>query len=287
MARSRNIKPGFFANDLLAEINPLGRLLFIGLWTMADREGRLEDRPKRIKAELLPYDDCDINALLTALHASGFIVRYEVAGERFIQIAKFTKHQNPHIKEPASSIPEPGEHCASTVQAPDKNSSGPADSGFLIPDTGSLIPDPRVETPATRSPKGSRLSTQSMPDEFLDFCRQERPDLDPHRTWNQFRDHWIAIPGKGGVRLDWLATWRKWVRGERAPQQARASPVGRQSAFDRNAEIAASLSGKSFRQDIIDVTPPKSSPNRMGAAHFLPLDRDVRNPSDFDEVGAD
>ena len=48
MARARILKPGFFANELLAEIHPYGRLLFAGLWTLADREGRLEDRPKRI-----------------------------------------------------------------------------------------------------------------------------------------------------------------------------------------------------------------------------------------------
>ena len=67
MARSRNIKPGFFLNDELAECDPLARLLFAGLWCIADREGRLEDRPKRIKAEVLPYDDCDVDELLNQL----------------------------------------------------------------------------------------------------------------------------------------------------------------------------------------------------------------------------
>ena len=37
--RARNLKPGFFKNETLAEIEPLGRLLFQGLWCMADREG--------------------------------------------------------------------------------------------------------------------------------------------------------------------------------------------------------------------------------------------------------
>jgi hypothetical protein len=64
MARARNIKPGFFLNDELAECEPLARLLFAGLWCIADREGRLEDKPKRIKVEILPYDDCDIDYLL-------------------------------------------------------------------------------------------------------------------------------------------------------------------------------------------------------------------------------
>ena len=71
MARARNLKPAFFTNDLLAEIEPLGRLLFQGLWCLADREGRLVDRPKRIKAELFPYDDADVDVLLSALAARG------------------------------------------------------------------------------------------------------------------------------------------------------------------------------------------------------------------------
>lgn len=142
MARARNIKPGFFTNDVLAEIDPLGRLLFIALWTMADRAGRLEDRPKRIKAEALPYDECDADALLTDLQEHGFIARYEASGQRFIQVLAFAKHQNPHIKEPASTIPAPDEHGVSTVQEPEEHGSGPADSGFLIPDSiNHLAPD--------------------------------------------------------------------------------------------------------------------------------------------------
>lgn len=97
--------PGFFRNELLAELTPLTRLLFAGLWTLADKAGRMEDRPKRIKADLFPWDDCDVDAMLTMLDAHGFIARYEVAGERYIQIVKFHKHQKPHVREKDSEIP--------------------------------------------------------------------------------------------------------------------------------------------------------------------------------------
>lgn len=141
MARSRNIKPGFFTNDRLAECDPLARLLFAGLWTIADREGRLEDRPKRIKAELLPYDECSGDALLAQLEQAGFILRYSANGERYIQILAFGKHQNPHKNEADSVIPPPlrdkapEQHSTSTVQAPDQHSTNPADSLNLIPDS--------------------------------------------------------------------------------------------------------------------------------------------------------
>lgn len=105
MARSRNIKPSFFMNERLADCPPLARILFAGLWTIADRKGRLEDRPKKIKAEVLPYDECDIENLLNYLSKNKFITRYEVKDENFIEIINFSKHQNPHNNEVDSVIP--------------------------------------------------------------------------------------------------------------------------------------------------------------------------------------
>lgn len=121
MARMRSIKPGFFLNDELAEVPPLGRLLFAGLWTIADREGRLEDRPRQIKVQTLPWDDCDVDALLADLERHGFVVRYQVDGRRYIAIPSWSRHQTPHIQERASIIPPPPEYGACTVLAPYKH----------------------------------------------------------------------------------------------------------------------------------------------------------------------
>jgi hypothetical protein len=93
MARIRTIKPGFFKNEDLAEVPMSARLLFIGLWCLSDKEGRLEDRPKRIKAELFPYDSIEIDQQLSRLQSAGFINRYEVGELKVIQIINFSKHQ--------------------------------------------------------------------------------------------------------------------------------------------------------------------------------------------------
>lgn len=126
MARARSIKPGFFLNESLASLHPLTRILFEGLWCHADREGRLEDRPRRIKAEVLPYDDHDVDEGLNDLQRCEFILRYRNCKSSYIQIVNFTRHQNPHVKEPASTIQAPDEPGASTVQAPDEHRSDPA-----------------------------------------------------------------------------------------------------------------------------------------------------------------
>ena len=107
--RIRYIKPGFFTNDELAEIRPVGRLLFIGLWCLADKAGRLEDRPRRIKASILPFDGVSADRLLNELAEHGFITRYEVEGQPYIQVINFLKHQRPHHKEEPSTLPSMGQ----------------------------------------------------------------------------------------------------------------------------------------------------------------------------------
>ena len=90
----------------LAELPFHVRYIFIGLFTQADREGRLDDRPKRLKIALLPYDLLDMDQILDQLHDAGFIVRYRVGDvQKYIQIVNFLKHQRPHINEADSVIP--------------------------------------------------------------------------------------------------------------------------------------------------------------------------------------
>jgi hypothetical protein len=158
MARARNIKPGFFTNEELVELPMATRLLFIGLWTVADREGRLEDRPKRIKMAVFPADEVDVDAALDALQAAGFLLRYEIAGQRYIEVLAFNKHQNPHRDEKASTLPAPCRQRAGTVSAAagqggDRAESLSSDSGLPesgIPDTG----PPAAGSPAAGLPDG-------------------------------------------------------------------------------------------------------------------------------------
>lgn len=120
MARIRSIKPGFFKNEDLAELSPWHRLCFAGLWTEADKAGRLEDRPRRLKADLFPYDDdVDMDGLLADLAAGGFIVRYVVEEVAYIAVINFEKHQRPRDDEPESQRPEPS---AGTVTSPTRRS---------------------------------------------------------------------------------------------------------------------------------------------------------------------
>lgn len=111
MPRIRYLKPDFFKDEDLATLPYEYRLLFAGLWGLADKAGRLEDRPERIKAELFPYDNVDVSKGLVRLSQSKngshtpFIHRYLTDRQRYIQIVNWNKHQKPHHTEKESEIP--------------------------------------------------------------------------------------------------------------------------------------------------------------------------------------
>lgn len=137
MARIRTIKPDFFLHDRLAEQPFAHRLLFIGLWTLADRDGRIEDHPKRIKAALFPWDDIDMDAALNDLAAGGFVVRYEVDGVGVVAIPSWGRHQRPHVREAQSCLPEPPKHNLGSAQAQPRQCSAPA---LTMPSPGDIPP---------------------------------------------------------------------------------------------------------------------------------------------------
>ena len=66
---------------------------------------------------------------------------------------------------------------------------------------------------------GKRLANDfHFPKEWEEFCQQTRPELNPTQTFDKFKDYWIAQAGQKGVKLDWFATWRNWVRNTNAPK---------------------------------------------------------------------
>ena len=103
--RIRYLKPEFFVDEDVTACSPLARLAFAGLWCVADREGRIEDRPARLKMQLLPADACDMSQILDELVTHNLIMRYMSNGARVIVIPGFIKHQRPHPKEAASTLP--------------------------------------------------------------------------------------------------------------------------------------------------------------------------------------
>ncbi len=189
MPRIRMVKPEFFDDPNVGDLSPLARLFFIGLWTQADREGRLVDDMRRLKARIFPYEETDVEALADELHRKDMIRRYQDGtGTHLIWVRQFSKHQRPHHKETASVIAAcpsgGGKHPNKVSACPERASANPPDSGVLILDPGSL------ESGVLES--GSK---PSLPRRVL--------RLSPEG----FEAFWGAYPrkvGKGAARAEWV-----------------------------------------------------------------------------------
>lgn len=195
MARARNIKPSFFQNEYLAALSPHARLLFIGLWCIADRQGRLEDRPPKIKACLFPYENIDVEKLLNELTNSDdkFIIRYNVNGKLYIQIVNFLKHQSPHLKECASTIPAPDKHQTSTRQASDTDKIDYVESNIKSELNISTIPAPYQHHTSTS--KESLIPLTLNP--HTDSLKLITDSLNPISEIS-FKNFWTIYPKKIG-----------------------------------------------------------------------------------------
>jgi hypothetical protein len=149
-------------NETLGTADPLYSLIFEGLWCMADREGRLEDRPLRIHASINPYRPSASTVLaLDWLVRERFVIRYVIGGVGYLAVVNFCDHQQPHIKEAPSKIPPPpkveenqelatapDKHGASTVLAPEIPALAALNPSSLTPDSGLLNPCIRAPDPA-------------------------------------------------------------------------------------------------------------------------------------------
>jgi len=229
MARARNIKPAFFDNDTLALNNdPLGRLLFIGLWTLADYNGNLEWRAHRIKVKLLPYDDCDVGRLAINLDKSGFVRFYSDGDRVLLNIPNFTLHQNPHKNErdKGAAVADYSDEGRQLIDLqgltinrdksgsiPEDSTSDRADSLLLNPESPILNPE---STPPAK-PQGvgkGRAGKRGYPEEF-------------ERAWAEYPKR-----AGGNPKRDACKAWEARVKAGANPDDILAG-VQRYAAFCR------------------------------------------------------
>ena len=103
------------------------------------------------------------------------------------------------------------------------------------------VPKEVSKDTSTRRARGSRITSDWMPsDDLISAMRAECPGVDLQAEHRVFIDYWIAQPGQKGVKLDWSATWRNWMRRKQGTSHARVTPI-RQSPVDRARDVAAEL----------------------------------------------
>lgn len=131
MARIRTIKPDFFRHEGLQDLerdNPGSyvMLAFAGLWTLCDKAGRFEWKPRTIKLDVLPFLDFDMGTTLTLLERFSYVRRYEVDGKLYGVIPSFEEHQRINGKEAQepAKYPEPVEFIEPQTEGSNGEATG-------------------------------------------------------------------------------------------------------------------------------------------------------------------
>ena len=180
MPRIRTIKPEFPQSESMGRISREARLCFILLWTLADDFGRARANSRMLASLLYPYDDDakdKIDGWLEELETENCIIRYEVDGQRYLEIVNWLSHQK--IDHPSQSkFPDPREGSRILAKPRESSINFALDQGSRIKDQGEdqgsrnsavreTLPAPKTPT-AAAAPKaqplpGGDLQVQTKP----------------------------------------------------------------------------------------------------------------------------
>lgn len=202
---NRIIRADILTSEAVCALDWASEVFYRRLLSVVDDYGRHEAGIQLLRSKCYPLqtDDvrvADITRWMAACQKAGLIALYEVAGKRYLEVAKFGQQRRTDSK-----FPPPPAIDINCQQTPSDAHLGVSVSGDVSEDGGGK--------------RGTRLPPDwSLSPEDRDYCVKTRPELNPDVVLLNFRDHWIAKPGKDGLKLNWSATWQTWVRKEFAPR---------------------------------------------------------------------
>lgn len=218
MARIRSIKPEFWVSEQIAECSTNARLTFVGLWNFSDDNGVHPAKPKTLKAELYPMDDCtsvQVGEWMGELIAAGLVGEFEDSAtrEKYWFVTGWARHQK--IDRPSFKYPAPPEISESHPRVIDDDSSNarrappPGVDRKGVDRTG-------VEGRSPKAPRTTRASKTAIP---ADFTVSEHV-----RTWakskgfGDLEQHLEAFKGKAAANAyrydDWDAAFMNAIRDD-------------------------------------------------------------------------
>ena len=213
MARKRMIDPSIWGSEDFSHLSTLAKLVFIGLFSNADDEGRGRAKPVYIKSILFPYDEqmrvTDIEKSLQEIAAHMSITFYAHDGTEYYSLDNWTEWQK--VEKPTlSRIPAFGEDSG--------NSRG------VLDDESRLIEENRIRIEEKKKKKGmegdkpprSKFIPPTV-EEVLTYCKERRNQVDAQT----FVDFYMAKGWKVGKdpMKDWKASVRTWEHREGGTKQ--------------------------------------------------------------------
>ena len=219
--RIRSIKPEFWRSLDIAALSIEDRLLFIGLWSYVDDNGVGVDRVPIIAAELFA-DDLSRDPRETLARVSdgierlserGLVQRYSDDSRDYLAVTNWERHQRiDKPNKPRYPLPtSENVTIRETLATPSRNTRETPAPG--TGEQGNRPPSQDSGGAGGGATKGTRLPDGWEPSQStVEKIQSEYPHLDIRREHEIFTDYWRGVSGAKGVKRDWNATWRNWMR---------------------------------------------------------------------------
>jgi hypothetical protein len=238
---NRLLKEGIVDSSLIDSLTSEEEVFFYRLLVVSDDFGRMDARPAILKSRCFPLKEFKLEKIdnwLRSFVRQRLVIMYMVNEKPYLQILKWEQRVRSKGKYPSPDGSQP----IDIVQT--------FDSELLTDDglgKGLGLGLGKGEGKGNGGSKATRLSTDfQLPEDWVEFCKTERPDLDAQKTFAEFKDHWIAQAGAKGVKTDWTATWRNWVR--RTFTKNSTSQYSKETGTSALAELFMKARGHDVKQ---------------------------------------
>lgn len=239
--RIRTLKPEIWADEKVGSLSLHARLLFVGLITMADDQGRLQDLPPAILGHVFPHDDLSLTRVVRCVDEivqTGMLVRYEVGGRRYLAFRHWADHQKVNravdSRFPQPPVSDPSVKAHGSVSDKSRRAHSPA-RRRAVP--RSLDPDPVVKRLCHRlaeriranDPKADPQPESAAWVREMRLLVQKRDEAEVERVidWCQADEFWqsnVLSPGKLRKQFTQLVLKAKSVNSRPDPWGMNITP---------------------------------------------------------------
>ena len=203
MARKRMVDPSIWQSEDFSRLSTLAKLVFIGLFSLADDEGRGRANPTYLKSSLFPYNEdlrsADIEKTLLEISSNMSVVFYSCDGSSYYSLLSWDTFQKIDRPTP-SQIPEFDESKEDIRRIFDEPSTS---------NQRALVPN-RIEKNKNRIEKNKK--DEPTLSEIEDYISEKSLKVDGKQFYDYFTEgNWID--SKGNKVKNWkqkLLTWDKY-----------------------------------------------------------------------------
>ena len=233
------IDPNIWQSEDFSHLSILAKLVFIGMFSNADDEGRGRAKPVYLKSILFPYDEkirvIDIETALSEIVLNLSVTVYSVGNGTYYTLENWAKWQTVEKPKP-SQIPSPSEKNDIPRSVGDESATNPRSVG----DESSLKEREEEREEKRKERESVSRATRFTPptaEEVAAYCLERKNHVDPQR-FVDFYDAKGWMVGKNRMK-DWKAAVRTWEQRDATGGPIQATYQPPKNGADRLAEMIA------------------------------------------------